>query len=110
MIKLDYSKESNALFDSFFHKVFKTGQIEFIKWNQYTPYFEFKKNSKDSHFSSNIDLTEIVLSKSQNPLIKSKIIKFLTKFGNDFYLKKYGDHAEITLTKEGFNVSDYEHI
>jgi hypothetical protein len=34
---------------------------------------------------------------------------FLGNFDNDFYLSKFGDHAEITMTKNGIDISDYDH-
>jgi hypothetical protein len=39
----------------------------------------------------------------------SEISNFLGNFDNDFYLAKFGDHAEITVTKNGVDISDYEH-
>jgi hypothetical protein len=39
----------------------------------------------------------------------SEISNFLGGFDNDFYLAKFGDHAEITVTKNGVDISDYEH-
>ena len=37
------------------------------------------------------------------------IALFLGNFGNDFYLTKFGDHAEITVTKSSVDISDYDH-
>jgi hypothetical protein len=39
----------------------------------------------------------------------NEIKKFLGRFDNDFYLSKFGDHAEITVTKDGVDISDYDH-
>ena len=38
-----------------------------------------------------------------------EIRDFLSNFDNDFYLSKYGDHAEITITPLGVNVDECEH-
>lgn len=38
-----------------------------------------------------------------------EIVDFLNKFDNDFYLTKFGDHAEITVTRTGVDISDYDH-
>ena len=38
-----------------------------------------------------------------------EIINFLSKFDNDFYLSKFGDHAEVTVTKDKVDISDYDH-
>jgi hypothetical protein len=39
----------------------------------------------------------------------SEIIEFLNNFDNDFYLDKFGDHAEITVTKNKIDISDCDH-
>ena len=39
----------------------------------------------------------------------NEITNFLGNFDNDFYLSKFGDHAEITVTKSGVDISDYDH-
>lgn len=39
----------------------------------------------------------------------NEIVDFLSHFDNDFYLSKFGDHAEITVNKDGFDISDYDH-
>lgn len=39
----------------------------------------------------------------------SEIGEFLSNFDDEFYLQKFGDHAEITITKEGIDISDYDH-
>jgi hypothetical protein len=39
----------------------------------------------------------------------NEIVNFLGRFDNDFYLSKFGDHAEITVTKDGVDISDYDH-
>jgi hypothetical protein len=47
-----------------------------------------------------------------NPILteaSNEIKKFLGRFDNDFYLSKFGDHAEITVTKDGVDISDYDH-
>lgn len=38
-----------------------------------------------------------------------EIRNFLQMFDDDFYIRKFGDHSEITVTKEGVEVDDYDH-
>ena len=38
-----------------------------------------------------------------------EIRSFLNTFDDDFYIRKFGDHSEITVTKEGVEVDDYDH-
>ena len=37
------------------------------------------------------------------------IRNFLQTFDDEFYIRKFGDHSEITVTKEGVEVDDYDH-
>ncbi|NDF17112.1 MAG: hypothetical protein EB079_03975 [Verrucomicrobia bacterium] len=37
------------------------------------------------------------------------ISDFLSKFDNDFFLQRFGDHAIVTITKTGVQISDYDH-
>lgn len=39
----------------------------------------------------------------------NSISNFLTIFDNDFFYRRFGDHCEINITKNGFEVEDYEH-
>lgn len=39
----------------------------------------------------------------------NEIVSFLGNFDNDFYLTKFGDHAEVTITKDRIDISDCEH-
>ena len=38
-----------------------------------------------------------------------EITEFLRNFDNDFYITRFGDHAEITVSKDGVDVDEYEH-
>lgn len=38
-----------------------------------------------------------------------EIRNFLSMFDDDFYMEKFGDHTEITVTAEGIEVDDYDH-
>jgi len=38
-----------------------------------------------------------------------EIRDFLSLFDDEFYMTKFGDHTEITVTKEGIEVEEYEH-
>lgn len=39
----------------------------------------------------------------------NEIVDFLGNFDNDFYLSKFGDHAEIIVTRNGVDISDHDH-
>jgi hypothetical protein len=38
-----------------------------------------------------------------------EIRSFLANFDDDFYLRRFGDHTEVTVTNEGIEVDDYDH-
>jgi hypothetical protein len=38
-----------------------------------------------------------------------EITEFLSNFDDDFYITRFGDHAEITVSKDGVDVDEYEH-
>ena len=47
-----------------------------------------------------------------NPVLRKvtlEISTFLGLFDDDFYLSKFGDHANIRVTKDGVDISDYDH-
>ena len=39
----------------------------------------------------------------------NEIRSFLNMFDDDFYIRRFGDHSEIIVTKEGVEVDDYDH-
>lgn len=113
MIKFNYSEESSIIFDSFFKNIFKKHkQIEYVKWTQYTPYMSYIDDmiTFNTIFKSNIELVEIKLTKDDLFFeIKNEITSFLSKFDDEFYLRKFGNHAEILVKKDSVDISDYEH-
>lgn len=38
-----------------------------------------------------------------------EIRDFLSLFDNDFFLRKFGDHADVTINSSGFSVDECEH-
>lgn len=38
-----------------------------------------------------------------------EIQSFLNSLDNDFYIFRFGDHSEITVSREGIEVEDYDH-
>lgn len=39
----------------------------------------------------------------------NEIVDFLENFDDDFYMKKFGDHAEVLVTPTAVDISDYDH-
>jgi hypothetical protein len=75
----------------------KTKIIDWGTWNKDTRKYEGRVEEDNHDYDS-------ILTEASN-----EIVDFLGRFDNDFYLSKFGDHAEITVTKDGVDISDYDH-
>ena len=55
--------------------------------------------------------TEVPNLDYDSELVKGcdEISEFLRNFENDFYITRFGDHAQITVTKDGVDVDEYDH-
>ena len=89
IINGDYVDESNW--------ISPVNIINWGNWNSETKSYIGRVEEENKNFDKN-------LSDATN-----EIIDFLSNFDNDFYLTKFGDHAEITVTKSSVDISDYDH-
>jgi len=71
--------------------------INWGNWNRELKVYEGRVEEPNPNYDP-------VLTSASN-----EITNFLGKFDNDFYLTKFGDHASITVTKDGVDISDYDH-
>lgn len=71
--------------------------ISWGNWNSESKSYVGRVEEENKNFDKN-------LSDATN-----EIIDFLSNFDNDFYLRKFGDHAEIIVTRNGVDISDYDH-
>lgn len=71
--------------------------ISWGNWNSESKSYVDRVEEENKNFDKN-------LSDATN-----EIIDFLSNFDNDFYLRKFGDHAEIIVTRNGVDISDYDH-
>lgn len=71
--------------------------ISWGDWNSVTRKYENRVEEPNESYNS-------ILSECYD-----EITGFLSNFDNQFYLAKFGDHAEITVTKEGFTIEDCDH-
>jgi len=99
----------------------KYGWLESFGWTQYTPYFN---DGAVCVFSANIDYPSINgqyegygisdeidgVSEDEVEEAYEEIADFLVKtFDDDLLLDIFGDHKDIVVTRNGVNVSDYNH-
>ena len=75
----------------------ETKVIDWGTWNKDTRKYEGRVEEDNDDYDP-------ILTEASN-----EIVDFLGQFDNDFYLSKFGDHAEITVTKDGVDISDYDH-
>jgi len=71
--------------------------INWGNWNRELKVYEGRVEEPNPNYDP-------VLTEASN-----EITNFLGNFDNDFYLSKFGDHASITVTKDGVDISDYDH-
>lgn len=134
-------QELTQLMQTEFHKglgrLFETyPQIETIRWNQYTPYFndgdvcEFSVNVdpdygltingterdefcefdkvEDSNTWSGYRYDRRITNPDMYNLFEP-VSDFLSAFGEDYMKQAFGDHAEITIDRQGVTVERYDH-
>lgn len=75
----------------------KTNVTNWGTWNRELKVYEGRTEVP------NLDYNED-LSKASD-----EIVEFLSNFDNDFYITRFGDHAQITVTPDGVDVDEYEH-
>jgi hypothetical protein len=121
-------KESKAIFNTVAKELFETHeQLEEFSWTQYTPYFN---DGGTCHFSVNEALingeegaTEWTIKyarknkESQEEItaleklaeITSDVQELLDSIGEECLEEMFGDHAQITVTKDSVVVDSFEH-
>lgn len=103
-----------------------------FSWNQYTPYFNDGETCYFSAWTEDIDLQTAddmdngfsayqcterdengkrVPKKDITPFQKAglAVLEVLEVFDGDDYEGMFGDHCEITVTRDGVEVEEYEH-
>lgn len=135
--KREMAKAIQADFSPLVSELLKESKvIEFIRWNQYTPYFN---DGDECTFSSNTDYLEVngideyddnqgaltVLRKrvyengkwidnvNADPYeisILEGVKSFLSSIPDEFYKDLFGDHMRVTVYKNGnIETEEYEH-
>ena len=66
-------------------------------WNRETKTYDNRVQMENPNYDERLDN------------LVTEIKDFLQLFDDEFYLQKYGDHTEITVTKNGIDVDEFEH-
>ncbi len=95
-----------------------------VSWTQYTPYFndgdtcEFNANTYDMCPQVNGEelwdeeegvIPDTTITFKQAFHIAEVIQKIVEQIPDDMLLDAYGDHAEVSISKKGVEVSEYDH-
>lgn len=92
-----------------------------FRWRQYTPYFndgdECVFHTQDSYIklaSTEEDAGDYndgfeSYWGNDEPAVSKAVTEFLKQFDDDAYLFMFGNHVQITVTKDGVEVDEYDH-
>jgi len=89
-------------------------------WTQYTPYFN---DGEACYFSANLGSPKILFKGEDEDLYEERwysegeegykplatVVEFLGQFDDDDVEMLFGDHCEVTVTRNGVEVEEYEH-
>lgn len=81
-----------------------------VTWQQYTPYFN---DGEECRFRSGHTYPDLNQKDGEDLKYNSKeseaVKLFMASFDSDIMEFLFGDHVEVTVTREGIEVEDYEH-
>ena len=111
--KVEFEKEAKSLLDEM--------NIDSFTWQQYTPYFndgdacvfgvyadDPKINGMDYYEAGDyVAYNDPRYEEMQAPY--RRIVKFVNEFSEEDLLFMFGDHVEVTVSRDGIEVDDYDH-
>ena len=92
----DYIKVNDVYCDEL-ENIQKIKVTNWGTWNRETKKYDNRVEFENPNYDERLDN------------LVTEIKNFLQLFDDDFYLSKYGDHTEITVTKNGVDVDEYDH-
>lgn len=120
--KAEFQKEltefGKAALSEEFKKVFDAHpEIKAIRWTQYTPYFNDGETCEFSRHDLEVRLTDTAEDEfesswsAKTPELKKAFsaVRPLKGIDEEIYEAVFGDHCQVTATREGFEVEEYEH-
>jgi len=126
-LKTQILEESKAFFKSESAHLFQSNpSLESFSWKQYTPYFNdgeecvFSANTdyvrindvEDSEWASRKTLFGGKENKDYDPVISEiypQVKEFLKNFDDETMKEMFGDHCQITVTRDEVKVDGYDH-
>lgn len=110
-IREEFTKVCTQLFDEY-------PLVRSFGWTQYTPFFN---DGDECTFSVNSDYPEVnghwefqeevnnMFPKEDWDQVVERVSEILRLIPEDIMLDMFGDHSEVTVTKEGVEVTYYDH-
>jgi hypothetical protein len=130
-LKKMMEENARALLQTEFDKFFEENpECVALRWSQYTPYFndgdtctfavhELNLKMSDSKedagdyedgFEDTYAYGDEEARKEKNPFKKAANgVKELGRIDDDLFLFAFGDHCEVTATRDGFEVDEFSH-
>jgi hypothetical protein len=125
------SEEGEEAVKELFKELFdKHPQLESVTWRQYTPYFndgdpcyfrvgEFEANFDGEDYDEEEDEEEEVVEEEapeevvEEPVdydaINDAVYELADELPEEVLEHVFGDHVTITATRDGFDITEYEH-
>jgi hypothetical protein len=102
--KTAFDEVSKSLFDEF-------PPLESFSWTQYAPYFN---DGDECVFSANTDYptvngVEVYPHSKDIAPHERAVCDFLAAFADDDLKTLFGDHVEVTVTRDGATADEYNH-
>lgn len=93
---IDYIKVNGEYTDEM-KDIQKVNVLNWGTWNRDTRSYDNRVEVENVNYNERLDH------------LVTEIKDFLALFDDDFYLEKYGDHTEVTVTKDGIDIDEYDH-
>ena len=120
--KAEFQKEltefGKAALSEEFKKVFDAHpEIKAIRWTQYTPYFNDGETCEFSRHDLEVRLADTAEDEfesswnAKTPKLKKAFsaVRPLERIDEEIFEAVFGDHCQVTATREGFEVEECEH-
>lgn len=85
--------------------------VESIYWTQYTPYWNDGEECTFSRHDHDFTYFDDVEDKrnTEYRAFDSEFSVVIDRIPNEIYLDMFGDHVEVSISRDGINVQGYNH-
>lgn len=117
--RAEINKQCRSIFENEAKKIFaEHPKLEYWRWTQYTPYFN---DGDECTFSARTDYgyikrdgdeyesEDVSFDVDSEDKDVAAIGKLMHEFEDDDYKFMFGDHCEVTASREGVTAEEYSH-